>query len=85
VFAGCSSIPYSRTVFECLLFAIQYHTAVQCLSVFWLQEKQKRDEALERDEIYRTPTPTPEDNATWLQIQDLEVRTHTVNPSEHLI
>ncbi|KAL4232016.1 Cilia- and flagella-associated protein 43 [Mactra antiquata] len=36
------------------------------------KEKQKRNEALERDEIYKTPTPTPEDDATWLQVQELE-------------
>ncbi|XP_052225547.1 cilia- and flagella-associated protein 43-like isoform X5 [Dreissena polymorpha] len=36
------------------------------------KEKMKRDEALERDEIYQTPTPTPEDNSTWLQNQELE-------------
>lgn len=32
-----------------------------------------RDEALEKDEIYRTPTPEPEPDATWLQAQELEV------------
>jgi len=32
-----------------------------------------REEALERDEIYRTPTPEPEMDATWLQVQELEV------------
>ncbi|XP_052771525.1 cilia- and flagella-associated protein 43-like isoform X3 [Mya arenaria] len=36
------------------------------------REKAKRDEALERDEIYKTPTPIPEDNSTWLQVQELE-------------
>lgn len=36
------------------------------------KEKQKRDEALERDEIYKTPTPIPEQDATWLQVQELE-------------
>ncbi|XP_053407637.1 cilia- and flagella-associated protein 43-like isoform X4 [Mercenaria mercenaria] len=36
------------------------------------KEKVKRDEALERDEIYKTPTPVPEPDATWLQVQELE-------------
>ncbi|WAR21242.1 CFA43-like protein, partial [Mya arenaria] len=38
------------------------------------REKAKRDEALERDEIYKTPTPIPEDNSTWLQVQELELQ-----------
>lgn len=36
------------------------------------KEKAVRDEAVARDEIYRTPTPTPADDATWLQVQELE-------------
>ncbi|XP_060599927.1 cilia- and flagella-associated protein 43-like [Ruditapes philippinarum] len=36
------------------------------------KEKAKRDEAFERDEIYVTPTPIPEPDATWLQVQEME-------------
>lgn len=46
--------------------------------VMYVQEKALRDEALERDEIYRTPTPEPELDATWLQVQELEVEFYSV-------
>ena len=44
-----------------------------CVETFFLQERQAREEALSQDEIYRTPTPVPAADSTWLQVQELEV------------
>ena len=41
--------------------------------LYFLQERQAREEALSQDEIYRTPTPIPAADSTWLQVQELEV------------
>ncbi|XP_077865529.1 LOW QUALITY PROTEIN: cilia- and flagella-associated protein 43-like [Saccoglossus kowalevskii] len=36
------------------------------------QEKSEKKKAMESDEIYTTPTPTPGDDPTWLELQEIE-------------
>lgn len=45
--------------------------------VLCLQEKKAMEKAHESDEIYRTPTPVAPNDATWQQVQELEVRPTT--------
>ena len=53
--------------------------------MFKLQGKEKADKeklekemaiekAIENDDIYVTPSPTPDANATWAEMKELEVR-----------
>ena len=37
------------------------------------------EKAIENDDIYITPSPTPDANATWAEAKELEVRQIIVN------
>lgn len=49
------------------------------------QEKKAMEKAHESDEIYRTPTPVAPNDATWQQVQELEVRPTTLHLLQFLL
>lgn len=53
--------------------------------VLCLQEKKAMEKAHESDEIYRTPTPVAPNDATWQQVQELEVRPTTLHLLQFLL
>lgn len=53
--------------------------------VLCLQEKKAMEKAHESDEIYRTPTPVAPNDATWQQVQELEVRPTTLHVLQFLL
>ena len=47
--------------------------------IFQAREEQMKKDALEREEIYRTPTPEPRINSTWLEEREFEVSINAFN------
>ena len=39
-----------------------------------LEKEMAIEKSIESDSIYVTPTPTPDANATWVEMKELEVR-----------